>query len=269
MSPSIYVPSPYVSSVLLCPQYLPVTMCPSKTCPFVPADSPSRCGDVKVYVFDINQPSLPSPFCCVLVSSSVFMALSTVFQSINSLDSSPLSHSVLPVWCNPLWLTGLKAPTYKKFSRSYFFLTGPLHYMSLYESLPQQDVILCGWQGSKHQPTNSLTNLSVRPRLCCGDLLVPKSSVGERRTEWVSDENTDDWRDSDDSIIDIKCGFKLTWFRNRQRCLCWRNPGPLHTQNYCTVCLLSSVYLLYSCFYSIPPSSGVPRTMKLRYPELL
>ena len=60
----------------------------------------------------------------------LFMALSTVFLSINSLDNSPLSHSVLPVlfqpysllvllsyenhlqlWYNPLWLTGLKAPT--------------------------------------------------------------------------------------------------------------------------------------------------------------
>ncbi len=28
----------------------------------VPAGSPSRGGDVKVYVLDINQPSLPTPF---------------------------------------------------------------------------------------------------------------------------------------------------------------------------------------------------------------
>ena len=58
-------------------------------------------------------------FYSVLVSISVFIALSTAFHSINSPDNSPLSHSVLPVlflpywqpWCNPLWLTGLKAPT--------------------------------------------------------------------------------------------------------------------------------------------------------------
>ena len=62
-----------------------------------PAGSPSRGGDVAVYVFDINQPSLPIPFYSVLVSISVFMALSTVFHSINSPDNSPLSHSVLPV----------------------------------------------------------------------------------------------------------------------------------------------------------------------------
>ena len=63
----------------------------------VPASSSSRGGDVAVYVFDINQPSLPTPFHYVLVSISVFMALSTVFHSINAPDNSPLSHSVLPV----------------------------------------------------------------------------------------------------------------------------------------------------------------------------
>ena len=80
-------------------------------------------------------PSLSTPFHSVLVSVSVFTALSTVFHSINSPDNSPLSDSVLPVllfsallvlstvylfceslpqpWYNPLWLTGLKAPTNK------------------------------------------------------------------------------------------------------------------------------------------------------------
>ena len=46
----------------------------------VPAGSPSRGGDVAVYVFCINQPSLLTPFYSVLVSVSVFMALSTVFH---------------------------------------------------------------------------------------------------------------------------------------------------------------------------------------------
>ena len=64
----------------------------------IPTGSPSRGGDVAVYVFDKNQPSLLTPFFySVLVSISVFMALSTVFHSINSPDNSPLSHSVLPV----------------------------------------------------------------------------------------------------------------------------------------------------------------------------
>ena len=50
----------------------------------VPAGSPSHGGDVTVYVLDINLASLPTPF--ILVSISVFMALSTVFDSINSPD---------------------------------------------------------------------------------------------------------------------------------------------------------------------------------------
>ena len=70
----------------------------------VPAGSPSRGGDITVYVPDINQPSLPPPFFnSVLVSVSVFMALSTVFQSINSSDNSPRSHSVLLVLFLPYW----------------------------------------------------------------------------------------------------------------------------------------------------------------------
>ena len=56
--------------------------------------SPSRGGDVTVYVFDINQPSLPTPFYSVPVSISVCIALSTVFHSINSPDNPPLSHSI-------------------------------------------------------------------------------------------------------------------------------------------------------------------------------
>ena len=66
----------------------------------VSAGSSSRGGDVANCVFDINQPSLPTPFYSVLVSVSVFMALSTVFHSINS-DNSPLSHSVLLVFFLP------------------------------------------------------------------------------------------------------------------------------------------------------------------------
>ena len=42
---------------------------------FVPAGSPSRGGDVTVYVFDTNQLSLPAPFYSTLLSISVFMAL--------------------------------------------------------------------------------------------------------------------------------------------------------------------------------------------------
>ena len=69
----------------------------------VPTGSPSRGGDVAVYVFDMNQPSLPTPFWSALVSVSVLMALSTVFHTIYSSDNSPLSHSVLPVLFLPYW----------------------------------------------------------------------------------------------------------------------------------------------------------------------
>ena len=37
-----------------------------------PTGSPSRGGDITVYVYDLNQPSLPTPFKSVLVSVSVF-----------------------------------------------------------------------------------------------------------------------------------------------------------------------------------------------------
>ena len=76
-----------------------------QTCiaPGVPAGSPSRGGDVLVYVTDINQPSLPTPFDSVLVSVSAFMALSTLFHSIHSPDNSSLSRSVLLVLILLYW----------------------------------------------------------------------------------------------------------------------------------------------------------------------
>ena len=58
---------------------------------------------IAVYVFDINQLSLPTPFYSVLVSISVFAALSTAFHSINSPDNSLFSHSVFPVLALPYW----------------------------------------------------------------------------------------------------------------------------------------------------------------------
>ena len=55
------------------------------------AGSPSRGGNVTVFVKNINHLSLPTPFYSVLVSISVFVALSTVFHSINSPDNSSFS----------------------------------------------------------------------------------------------------------------------------------------------------------------------------------
>ena len=69
----------------------------------VHAGSSSCGGDVAIYVFDIDQPSLPTPLYSVLVSISVFMALSTAFHSTKSSDNSRLSHSGLPVLFLPYW----------------------------------------------------------------------------------------------------------------------------------------------------------------------
>ena len=83
----------------------------------IPTGSPSRDGDVAVYVLDIKKkPSLLTPVCSVLVSISVFMALSTGCRSINSPDDSPLSHSVLlilflPYWSFQLYISVWKSPS--------------------------------------------------------------------------------------------------------------------------------------------------------------
>ena len=119
----------------------------------VPKDSRWHGANVAVFISDINQPSLPTSFRSFLASVSVFLALSTVFHSINSPTNSPLSHSVLPVlflpywsfqlyislkksipepWCNPLWLTGLKAPTNQPTNLGYtlsVFLSSKLSYL--------------------------------------------------------------------------------------------------------------------------------------------
>ena len=69
------------------------------------------------FTSDLNQPSLPTPFCnSVLVSISVFTALSTVFHSINSPDNCPFSDSVLPVvylsyWSSQLYISLSKTPS--------------------------------------------------------------------------------------------------------------------------------------------------------------
>ena len=92
--------------------------CTKLLCTVVPTDSPSRGGDVAVYVyvFDINQLSLPIPFYSVLVSVSVFMALSTAFHSINSPNNCPLSQSVpsvlfLSYWSFQLFISLSKSPS--------------------------------------------------------------------------------------------------------------------------------------------------------------
>ena len=87
---------------------------------------PSRSEGVAVNVFDINQPSLPTPFLfCSCVCFCPFMALSTVFHSINSPDNSPLSHFVLSVSFLPY-----------RFFKLYSFLFMKISF--------SPDIILCG-----------------------------------------------------------------------------------------------------------------------------
>ena len=68
----------------------------------VPAGSPSPGEDATVYVREINQPSLHTSFYFVLVSISVFVALSIVFHSI--IPPTALSFlTVLPLLFLPYW----------------------------------------------------------------------------------------------------------------------------------------------------------------------
>ena len=78
-----------------------------------------------------------------LVSISVFMALSTVFHSINSPDNPPLSRSVLSVLFLPCW------------SFQLYIYIGPFNYIYLFMKVSFcPGIILCGWLGLKHQLTH-------------------------------------------------------------------------------------------------------------------
>ena len=68
----------------------------------VPAGSPSSGGvEMLWFMSDVNQPSLPTPYYSVVVSISVYVALST--HSINSPDISSFSDSVPLVLSLPYW----------------------------------------------------------------------------------------------------------------------------------------------------------------------
>ena len=105
-----------------------------------------------VNVFDINQLSLPTPFASVLVSVSVFMALSAVFHSKKSPDNSPLSH------CFSGLISALLV-----LSTIYLFMRVSVSH----------DTILRDWLGLKHQPTSLRTYLmEIRKNVLKRDLCI-------------------------------------------------------------------------------------------------
>ena len=82
----------------------------------VPAGSPSRGGDIPVYVLDVNKQNLPTLsilFLCLFLSLRPFQ----LYFSPQIL-STTLRFLTLHFW-------------------SYFCLIGPFNYISLYESLPE------------------------------------------------------------------------------------------------------------------------------------
>ena len=142
----------------------------------VPTGSPSRGGDVMVYVVDINQPSLPTPFYSVLVSSSVFTAFSTAFYSINSPNNSPISHSLLQSLILPYW----------SFQQ----------YVSLLKSSSALNIIHSGELGSKYQLTNKQT---VR--------IEEGAECRSKYVDWTINLNGVFWTWSDRILVLTKLSF--------------------------------------------------------------
>ena len=98
------------------------------------AHLPSRGGDVAVYVQDINQPSLPTIFHSVLVST---FFLYGPFNCI-SLHKSSQQFSAFSL-CSSRLISALWV-----LSTIYLFMKVSL----------SPDIIFCGWLGLKHQLTN-------------------------------------------------------------------------------------------------------------------
>ena len=103
-----------------------------------PAGSPSRGGDVAVYVFDRNQPSFSTPFYSVFVSTSLSYG---PFSCISFLKFSR-QLSAFPL-CSSGLISALLV-----LSTTYLFMKVSF----------SPDVILCVWLGLKHQLINWLTD---------------------------------------------------------------------------------------------------------------
>ena len=95
---------PFLSGPCLTEQAVRLPDCPTGGVPVV---SPSRGGDVAVYVIGLNQPSMPAPFFKnYLFCSCIYFCLYDPFDcthSINPPDNFLLSYSVLPLLFLPYW----------------------------------------------------------------------------------------------------------------------------------------------------------------------
>ena len=103
---------------------------------FVPEGSPSRGGDVKVYVLHINQPSLPT--------------LSILFLCL-CLSLWPFQLHFIP------WTLPTTVCFFSLFFRSFLFCFALLVLSTIHLFMkvsPSPDIILCGWLGLKHQLTD-------------------------------------------------------------------------------------------------------------------
>ena len=108
----------------------------------VPTGSPPRGGDVAVYVFDVNQPSLPTPF---LFCFCVYFC---PYGPFNCISFHKLSRQVSAF---SLYSSGLIS--------AFLVLSTTYHFVKVSFS---PDVILCGWLGLKRQLTNYLIFCFVR-----------------------------------------------------------------------------------------------------------
>ena len=109
----------------------------------VPTGSPSRGGDVAVYVFDINQPSLPTPFFIILLFCSCVYFCS--YLPFNCISFHKVSWQLSAF---SLWSSGLISALFKLLVLSIIYL---------YKSLPQPWYNLVWFNGLK-APNNQLTN---------------------------------------------------------------------------------------------------------------
>ena len=112
----------------------------------VPQGCPSRGGDAAVYVFDINQPSLSTPY---LFCSCVYFCLHGTSDCISfhrlswQLDASSL--------CSFDFISALLILSAINLFMTVFF---------------NPDITLCGWLGSKHQLSNWLINTFTSRTFC-------------------------------------------------------------------------------------------------------